>query len=72
MKSKFYRKFRASKYTHKTRIVSSSGGAKGGVVVGHVSALQEIQQRLGRTITVHHIEKNRGQWIFCERKNSPT
>jgi hypothetical protein len=70
MKSKIYRKYRASKYTHRTRTVSSSGGAKGGIIVGHISALQEINQKRAEkklpAINVHHIEKNRGQWIFCE------
>lgn len=66
MRSKLYRKFRVSKYDHPTKTISGSGNSKGGLVLGHVSALQEIQQRIGRTLNVHHIEKNIGQWIFCE------
>jgi hypothetical protein len=66
MKSKLYRKFRASKYTHKTRMIKGSGNTKGQIIVGSVPALQEIQSKLGRTLNVHHIEANIGQWIFCE------
>ncbi|RPJ75862.1 MAG: hypothetical protein EHM20_08290 [Alphaproteobacteria bacterium] len=70
MKSKLYKKFRASKYSHPTHMIKGSGNAKGKTVVGTESALQEIQQKLGRTISVHHIEKNKGQWIFCEKKGA--
>jgi hypothetical protein len=68
MKSKIYRKFRASKYDHPTHIISGSGNTKGKLVVGRDTALQEIQQRIHRTLNVHHIETNKGQWIFCELK----
>ncbi len=72
MKSKLYRKFRASKYVHKTHIIAGSGNAKGKLVIGHKSALAEINQKRAEkklpSIVVHHIEKNAGQWIFCEKK----
>lgn len=68
MKSKLYRKFRASKYIHKTHSVAGTGNTKGKLVVGTESARHEIERNLGRPLVVHHVEKNRGQWIFCELK----
>lgn len=66
MKSNKYRKFRASKYVHKTHIISGSGNVKGKLVVGTESARHEIEGKIHRPLKVHHIEDNRGQWIFCE------
>lgn len=68
MKSKLYRKFRASKYEHRTHIIKGSGNNKGKNVVGTESARHEIEASIGRPLKVHHVEKNRGQWIFCEIK----
>lgn len=70
MKSKLYRKFRASKYTYPTHMIKGSGNTKGKTVPGSEPALQAIQQNIGRQIKVHHLEKNVGQWIFCELKGS--
>jgi len=67
-KSVKYNKFRASKAKHQTKIIKGSGNAKGKLIPGSISALQEIEARLGRKLNVHHVEKNRGQWIFCELK----
>ena len=68
MKSSLYRKFRASKYTHPTHTVRGSGNVKGQLIVGSESAKHEIEARIGRSLVVHHIEDNQGQWIFCELK----
>lgn len=68
MKSKKYRKFRASKYIHKTHMIKGSGNTKGKTVVGTESAKNEIQSKIGRPLKIHHIEDNKGQWIFCELK----
>ncbi len=48
MKSKLYRKYRAGKTTHKTHTIKGSGNTKGKLVVGSESALQKIEQYLGR------------------------
>lgn len=66
MKSSKYRKFRASRYIHRTHTIKGSGNAKGKNVVGTESAISEIQSKIGRPLKIHHIEKNAGQWIFCE------
>jgi hypothetical protein len=47
-------------------MIKGSGNTKGKTVVGTESAQQEIQQRIGRPLKIHHIEDNIGQWIFCE------
>ena len=65
-KSKKYRKFRASKHEFKTKTVKGSGNTKGKTFLGKVSAREYIERTIGRPLNVHHIEKNRGQWIFCE------
>lgn len=70
MKSKLYVKFHASKYSHPTRQVKGSGNAKGKTVVGTESARHEIEARIGRPLNIHHMEDNRGEWIFCELRKS--
>lgn len=67
MKSTKYRKFRASKYDHRTRIIKGSS-VKGKLVIGIEPARREIETKIGRQLKVHHVEKNKGQWIFCELK----
>lgn len=71
MKSKLYRKYRAGKSTFPTHIISGSGNVKGKLVVGSDSALQSIEQKLGRKLVVVKTDHTLHQWIFCENKGTP-
>lgn len=65
-RSTLYRKFRMSKYDFPTHIIAGSGNSKGKLVVGSQTALVALEAKIGRKISLHHLEKSRGQFIFCE------
>jgi hypothetical protein len=68
MKSKLYHKYHMSKYRFPTKLVQGNGTTKGSLIVGHIAALSALDKQLGRNVSVHHIEHNKGEWIFCEKR----
>lgn len=68
MKSKLYKKHRASKYKFPTRIVKGSG-IKGELIIGSKAALADIQARLGRKLEIVKVNHTRTEWVFYERRN---
>lgn len=70
MKSKLYRKYHASKYQFKTRIVQGSGNVKGELIVGSKAALSAVQESLGRKLTVAKTMHTKHEWVFCELKGA--
>ena len=63
MKSKLYRKHRASKYRFKTRIVGHT------LQIGEGPALAHIQAKIGRRLEIVKKNHTRTEWVFYERRN---
>lgn len=68
--SKKYRRYTASKYQFPTHIISGSGSVKGKLVVGSEAALSDIQQKLGRKLSVAKTNHTSHQWVFCELRGT--
>jgi len=66
MRSKLYKKHRASKYRFPTHTTKGSGNAKGQTVIGSKPALESIERKLGRPLKVAKTDHTRYEWVFCE------
>lgn len=70
MRSIKYLKHRRSRYKFPTKVTQGHGASKGRLRIGHVDALADIEQKLGRQLVVARTAHRLGEWVFCELRKA--